>query len=77
MVTVETERLLVRRPIEADRARFVELFVDPEFMVFGKGALTIAEAERRFNHMPWSCFALSPVCCSPISHTFIPFDDVV
>lgn len=51
MVTVETERLLVRRPIEADRARFVELFVDPEFMVFGKGALTIAEAERRFNHM--------------------------
>jgi uncharacterized protein (DUF952 family) len=32
-----TDRLEVRAPIEADRVRFVELFRDPEFMVFSDG----------------------------------------
>jgi hypothetical protein len=32
-----TARLEVRLPREADRNRFVELFRDPEFMVFSDG----------------------------------------
>lgn len=49
-VTVETERLLVRRPIEADRNRFVELFTDAEFMVFGD-RLSTDSANVRFDGM--------------------------
>ncbi len=49
-VTVETERLLLRRPVEADRNRFVELFTDDEFMVYG-ARLNIDSANARFDHM--------------------------
>jgi len=34
MTTVETERLVIRRPTEGDRKRLVELFTDPAFTVF-------------------------------------------
>jgi RimJ/RimL family protein N-acetyltransferase len=54
---VRTGRLLVRPPREADRARFVELFCDGEFMVFA-GALGEAEAEERFDHMVDVCRAV-------------------
>jgi len=49
-VTIETERLLLRRPVEADRKRFVELFTDDEFMVFG-ARLNIDSANVRFDDM--------------------------
>ena len=49
-VTIETERLLLRRPVEADRNRFVELFTDDEFMVFG-ARLNIDSANARFDDM--------------------------
>ncbi len=49
-VTIETERLLLRRPVEADRNRFVELFTDDEFMVFG-ARLSIDSANARFEDM--------------------------
>jgi hypothetical protein len=48
---VLTARLEVRLPRESDRARFVELFGDEEFMVFASGALTTDEAHRRFDEM--------------------------
>ena len=49
-VTIETERLLLRRPVEADRNRFVELFTDDESMVFG-ARLNIDSANARFDDM--------------------------
>ena len=52
---VITERLLVRPPREADRARFVELFMSEDFMVYYGGALTEAEASRRFDRMTEVC----------------------
>lgn len=53
---VTTARLLVRPPQEADRQRFVELFRDPEFMVFFPGhPLTEREAHARFDHMVDVC----------------------
>ena len=48
---VATERLLVRPPREADRARFVELFCDEDFMEFYPRVLTAQEANDRFDHM--------------------------
>ncbi len=45
-----TPRLEVRPLHEADRARFVELFCDDDFMVFA-GTLTEEAANRRFDHM--------------------------
>ena len=53
-MTVTTDRLLLRPPVEADRDRFVDLFTDDEFMVFF-GALTEAEAHERFDHMVAVC----------------------
>ena len=50
-VTVETDRLQVRPAVETDRARFVKLFTDPDFMVFGAGALDLAEAQARFERL--------------------------
>lgn len=50
MTTVETERLLLRPPIEDDRVRFVELFTDAAFMVFA-GVLDVASANARFDRM--------------------------
>jgi RimJ/RimL family protein N-acetyltransferase len=52
---VITERLLVRPPREADRERFVELFMSVEFMVFYGRARTVAEASRRFDRMTEVC----------------------
>ncbi|WP_157987402.1 GNAT family N-acetyltransferase [Jiangella endophytica] len=48
---VTTPRLQVRPPEEADRARFVELFRDDDFMLFHPHVLSEAEAEARFDHM--------------------------
>ena len=56
---VITERLLVRPPREADRARFVELFMSEDFMVYYGGALTEAEASRRFDRMTEVCRTVS------------------
>jgi RimJ/RimL family protein N-acetyltransferase len=46
-----TARLEVRPPIEADRVRFVELFRDPEFMVFSDGVHDLDSAHERFDEM--------------------------
>jgi RimJ/RimL family protein N-acetyltransferase len=48
---IRTERLEVRSPIEADRERFVELFRDPDFMVFSDGVHDLASAHARFDKM--------------------------
>ena len=52
---VTTARLTVRPPRETDRARFVELFCDDEFMVFYPAVLTEQEAHDRFDHMVAVC----------------------
>jgi RimJ/RimL family protein N-acetyltransferase len=46
-----TERLEVRAPEPRDRDRFVELFCDPEFMVFSDGVHDHASANARFDRM--------------------------
>ena len=46
-----TERLEVRLPRERDRARFVELFCSPEFMVFSGGVHDLESAQARFDEM--------------------------
>jgi RimJ/RimL family protein N-acetyltransferase len=46
-----TSRLEVRLPRESDRARFVELFCDDDFMVFSAGVLTTDAAHDRFDEM--------------------------
>jgi RimJ/RimL family protein N-acetyltransferase len=48
---MRTERLEVRSPTEADRNRFVELFQDPEFMVFSDGVHDLVSAHARFDQM--------------------------
>ena len=48
---VLTERLEVRLPVEADRARFVALFQDPAFMEFSDGVHDRASASTRFDVM--------------------------
>jgi RimJ/RimL family protein N-acetyltransferase len=50
-VVVLTDRLEVRRPLETDRARFVELFCDDDFMVFSDGVCTTEAAQARFDEM--------------------------
>lgn len=47
---VVTPRLEIRPPAEADRTRFVHLFCDDGFMVFG-GVLSTQDAETRFDRM--------------------------
>src|SRR3954451_2532837 len=49
--TIVTPRLEVRLPTESDRARFVELFCDDEFMVFSGGVLATDGAHARFDEM--------------------------
>lgn len=49
--TAETERLVIRPPVEADRSRFVELFTDAEFTVFSDGVHDMASANARFDQM--------------------------
>jgi RimJ/RimL family protein N-acetyltransferase len=46
-----TARLEVRLPRESDRARFVELFCDEDFMAFSLGVLTPDTAHDRFDGM--------------------------
>jgi RimJ/RimL family protein N-acetyltransferase len=46
-----TERLEVRHPREDDRHRFVDLFRDPEFMVFSDGVHDVDSAHTRFDEM--------------------------
>jgi RimJ/RimL family protein N-acetyltransferase len=62
---VITSRLEVRPPRELDRALFVELFCNEDFMVFSGQAGTEEEAHRRFDHMLAMCevvpFAKQPI----------------
>lgn len=51
MITIETDRLVIRPPEEADRSRLVELFTDPEFTVFSDGVHDVASANIRFDQM--------------------------
>ncbi len=46
-----TERLEVRPPRPADRARYVELFCDQDFMVFSDGVHDVRSANARFDEM--------------------------
>lgn len=46
-----TPRLEVRLPRESDRARFVQLFCDEDFMTFSSGVLTPDAAHDRFDEM--------------------------
>ena len=50
-----TSRLELRLPVETDRARFVELFCDEEFMVFSGGVLDSRAAHARFDQMLEQC----------------------
>ncbi len=50
MAMIETDRLLLRAPVETDRARFVELFTSEAFMVF-TGVLDPVAANDRFDRM--------------------------
>lgn len=63
--TLVTSRLDVRPPHELDRARFVELFCNDDFMIFSGQALTEEAAHERFNHMLAMCevvpFAKQPI----------------
>lgn len=64
-LAVLTPRLEVRPAAEKDRARFVELFCDEDFMIFYAGALTTIAAHARFDEMLVRCaeldFAKQPV----------------
>jgi RimJ/RimL family protein N-acetyltransferase len=51
MVGVLTERLELRPPLERDRARFVELFQDDDFMVFSDGVHSAESAHARYDVM--------------------------
>jgi RimJ/RimL family protein N-acetyltransferase len=63
--TLITSRLEVRPPRELDRARFVELFCNDDFMIFSGQALTEEAAHGRFDHMLAMCevvpFAKQPI----------------
>jgi RimJ/RimL family protein N-acetyltransferase len=63
--TLVTSRLEVRPPRELDRARFVELFCNDDFMIFFGQALTEETAHGRFDHMMAMCevvpFAKQPI----------------
>ncbi len=61
---VESERLLIRAPVEADRARFVELFLDPAFTVFANPE-DDSSADERFERMLEFAAAV-PYAKSPI-----------
>ncbi len=50
MSTTETDRLTIRRPVESDRLRFVELFTDETFTVFS-GVHDMESANARFDRM--------------------------
>ena len=52
---VLTDRLEIRPPLEQDRARFVELFQDEDFMVHYPFRFTAEQASQRFDHMVEVC----------------------
>lgn len=60
-----TARLEVRPPREPDRARFVDLFCNDDFMIFAPQTLTEEAAHRRFDHLLARCevvpFAKQPI----------------
>lgn len=50
--TISTERLQIRPVLESDRPQLVDLFMDPDFMVYSlSGALDRPAANTRFDHM--------------------------
>ncbi|MGI9615427.1 MAG: GNAT family N-acetyltransferase [Acidimicrobiales bacterium] len=51
MTTAETDRLIIRHPVEGDRDRFVELFTDETFTVFSGGVHDVESANARFDRM--------------------------
>jgi len=51
MAILETERLIIRIPVERDRERMIELFTDPEFTVFSNGVHDLESANVRFDRM--------------------------
>ena len=51
MITVETERLVLRPASEDDRPRLLELFTDPAFTVFSDETHDLASANARFDRM--------------------------
>lgn len=51
VATIETDRLVIRAPIESDRQRFVELFTDADFTVVSDGVHDIESANTRFDRM--------------------------
>lgn len=51
MMSVLTDRLEIRLPIEADRTRLVELFQREDFMVFSDGVHSVESAHARFDGM--------------------------
>jgi [ribosomal protein S5]-alanine N-acetyltransferase len=51
MPPIETDRLIIRPPVENDRARFVELFTDDRFTVFSDGVHDVESANARFDRM--------------------------
>ena len=51
MSIIETERLIIRPPVESDRHRFVEMFTNAEFTVFSNGVHDITSAHARFDGM--------------------------
>lgn len=51
MITAETDRLIIRSPVESDRSRFVELFTDEAFTVFSDGVHDVESANARFDRM--------------------------
>lgn len=53
--TLVTSRLEVRPPLGPDRARFVELFCNDDFMIFSGQVLTEEAAHGRFDHMLAMC----------------------
>lgn len=51
MEEIQTDRLIIRPPVEQDRDRFVELFTDEAFTVFSDGAHDVESANERFDRM--------------------------
>jgi len=47
---IETDRLIIRPPVEDDRARFIELFTNDAFTVYS-GDHDVESANSRFDHM--------------------------
>ncbi|MFT6292402.1 MAG: RimJ/RimL family protein N-acetyltransferase [Ilumatobacter sp.] len=48
---LRTDRLDLRRPVEADRSVFVDLFCRDDFMVFSGGTLSAEASDARFDVM--------------------------